>query len=217
MLTRSHAIGWGWLISGVYGARVKMDSNYHGRLVVCLTVALGAACSAPLGDVSARTAEAEDNPIEYSVTIESPDGVGALRTGLVNSAGKSAEILCATCHPSNSPPESDFVFHTREVIEHGPLGCDYCHAPGDRSKLRLANGERLSMADTMVLCAQCHGPQFRDYQHGSHGGMQGYWDRRAGPSSKKHCVGCHHPHRPSFKGMWPKPGPIDGGTEVGHP
>jgi formate-dependent nitrite reductase cytochrome c552 subunit len=65
------------------------------------------------------------------------------------------------------------------------------------------------MRDAMQLCAQCHGPQFRDYTHGSHGGMQGHWDLSRGPRLRNHCVDCHDPHTPQFQPSNPVLPPAD--------
>jgi hypothetical protein len=65
------------------------------------------------------------------------------------------------------------------------------------------------VTDAMTLCAQCHGPQFRDYQNGSHGGMNGHWDLSRGPRLRNHCVDCHDPHVPQVLPVHPAPGPKD--------
>ena len=65
------------------------------------------------------------------------------------------------------------------------------------------------MREAMQLCAQCHGPQTRDYRRGSHGGMQGYWDLSRGDRVRNHCVDCHDPHAPAFPRFTPLPPPRD--------
>jgi hypothetical protein len=67
----------------------------------------------------------------------------------------------------------------------------------------------VEFADVMKLCAQCHGPQFRDYQHGAHGGMNGYWDLSRGGRSRNNCIDCHDPHAPAYVGAIPAPRPRD--------
>ena len=59
----------------------------------------------------------------------------------------------------------------------------------------------------MTLCAQCHGPQFRDYQHGAHGGMTGYWDLTKGGRMRNNCIDCHDPHAPKYPTVTPGPRP----------
>jgi hypothetical protein len=61
----------------------------------------------------------------------------------------------------------------------------------------------------MALCAQCHGTQKRDYDHGAHGGMRGYWDLKRGPRERNHCVSCHDPHAPKFGTFMPVHPPKD--------
>ena len=55
----------------------------------------------------------------------------------------------------------------------------------------------------MRLCAQCHGPQFRDYGKGAHGGMEGHWDLSRGGRTRNHCVDCHDPHVPAIRQVQP--------------
>jgi hypothetical protein len=75
--------------------------------------------------------------------------------------------------------------------------------------LRLADGRSLPYSDVMSLCAQCHGPQFRDYQHGAHGGMTGYWDLSKGGRTRNSCIDCHDPHAPKYPTVTPARGPND--------
>jgi predicted CXXCH cytochrome family protein len=85
-----------------------------------------------------------------------------------------------------------------------------CHNPADNyATLRLADGTALAFSESMQLCAQCHGPQYRDYQRGSHGGMTGYWDLRRGPRVRNHCQHCHDPHAPQFPKVLPVAEPRD--------
>jgi hypothetical protein len=61
----------------------------------------------------------------------------------------------------------------------------------------------------MDLCGQCHGPQARDYAHGAHGGMTGYWDLSRGPRERNNCIDCHDPHAPAFPKVRPVFAPKD--------
>ena len=65
------------------------------------------------------------------------------------------------------------------------------------------------MREALTLCSQCHGPQRRDYDHGAHGGMTGYWDRSRGGRQRNHCVDCHDPHQPAYVGGLPVPAARD--------
>jgi formate-dependent nitrite reductase cytochrome c552 subunit len=63
--------------------------------------------------------------------------------------------------------------------------------------------------EAMRLCAQCHGPQYRDYKRGSHGGMTGHWDLSRGERTRNNCVDCHDPHAPAYPGTTPVLPPRD--------
>ena len=92
---------------------------------------------------------------------------------------------------------------------HGDLSCLSCHNPDDYGTLRLADQRAVLYRDVMTLCAQCHGPQYRDYLHGAHGGMNGYWDLTKGPRTRNSCIHCHDPHAPAFPSMRPTFKPRD--------
>jgi len=141
-------------------------------------------------------------------------------------AGGTERIACVTCHsqkPKAPLPESTeqlAEFHRGLVLRHGTLKCASCHDPSATHRLRRADGVSLDPSRAIELCAQCHGPQYRDYQHGAHGGMLGYWDLSRGPRSRNHCVDCHEPHVPAFQPMHPVLRPRDrflvGDTETEH-
>ncbi len=101
------------------------------------------------------------------------------------------------------------TFHQHMVFKHGNSTCTSCHVQGQHDRIHLANGSVLPMTEALTLCAQCHGPQYRDYQHGSHGGMNGYWDRKRGPRTRNHCVDCHDPHAPQLPSVMPAAPPRD--------
>ena len=124
---------------------------------------------------------------------------------------------CATCHslPGITPEVRATSAgevggpHAGLRFEHGSNTCGSCHDAGDPTSLRLADGRVLAMREAMTLCAQCHGTQYRDYQHGAHGGMRGYWDRTVGPRERNHCIDCHDPHAPRYPSFLPMPPPRD--------
>jgi hypothetical protein len=130
-------------------------------------------------------------------------------------AGVMTVTPCTTCHgaidatPLPLTAEGIGGPHAGLTVRHGTLRCAACHEQGQRDRLHLADGRSISMIDAMELCAQCHGPQKRDFDHGAHGGMRGYWDRRAGPRTRNHCVSCHDPHAPRFGAFAPVEGPRD--------
>lgn len=136
-------------------------------------------------------------------------------TGLTDLHGHAVEASCVSCHATRPPNPGNHLaadldeFHQGLTVQHGSLSCLSCHNSDDYSTLRLADGKKVGFSDVMSLCAQCHGPQFRDYQHGSHGGMTGYWDLKRGPRQRNNCIDCHDPHAPAYTGVHPAPGPRD--------
>jgi hypothetical protein len=100
---------------------------------------------------------------------------------------------------------------------HGKLACVSCHNPAKGyDSLRLADGKSLPFTEVMALCAQCHGPQFRDYEHGAHGGMTGHWDLSRGGRERNNCIHCHDPHAPKYPTVAPARGPNDRFLTGGH-
>lgn len=75
--------------------------------------------------------------------------------------------------------------------------------------MHLADGKPLELSQSMELCAQCHGVQYRDYKKGSHGGMTGYWDLKRGPRERNHCTDCHAAHQPAYESVRPVHPPKD--------
>ena len=157
----------------------------------------------------------------FSTEIHVPDRLRGLETELEDPNGNPITVSCGTCHESRDQPLVTDVaelddFHGGLRVDHGWLECASCHDAEQRDMLHLASGQTLPMTDVMSLCAQCHGPQFRDYQHGSHGGMTGYWDLTQGPRQRNNCVDCHDPHAPQFPVFQPMPGPRDRIAPASH-
>jgi hypothetical protein len=100
-------------------------------------------------------------------------------------------------------------FHQGLALQHGTLRCAACHTEGAPTRLHLADGRNLERSQAMELCRQCHGPQYRDYEHGAHGGMAGHWDLSRGPRTRNHCIDCHDPHAPQIREVIPAPPPRD--------
>ncbi len=127
--------------------------------------------------------------------------------------GRQVSIACGSCHgnlpanPTRRSAEGLVEFHQQLTFNHGPaegfLSCLTCHNQDNYNQLRLADGTGLAFRDVQQLCAQCHSKQNRDYEHGAHGGMNGYWDRTRGPQTRKTCIECHDPHSPKFPSMIP--------------
>ena len=139
-----------------------------------------------------------------------------LATGQVDEKGQPTRIACATCHatkPANAAAKlgTPLVnFHQDLIGHHGQLSCTSCHNSSDGyASLRLADGRTVPYVESMNLCAQCHGPQFRDYQHGAHGGMTGFWDLARGGRTRNTCTTCHNSHSPKYPTVIPAPRPND--------
>lgn len=170
------------------------------------------ASSAPIPTKSSANASsvlpaptgAVDRAGRHPVRIRQPVTTPRVETGLLDSHGQPVTASCASCHATSRPrPETHSAadldeFHQGLKYAHGDQSCLVCHHAQDYDRLRLADGRSVEFADAMVLCAQCHGPQYRDYRNGSHGGMTGYWDLRRGPRERNHCIDCHDPHAPAY-------------------
>ena len=156
----------------------------------------------------------QDNDF-FAVTIRRPPGPPRVDTGLKDVHGNVLTVSCSTCHatrkpnPDNKQAEDLDEFHGQLQIAHGSVTCLSCHNPDDYDSLRLADGKRIEFSDVMTMCAQCHGTQMRDFNHGAHGGMNGYWDLTRGPRTRNNCVDCHDPHLPKFPAMQPTFKPRD--------
>lgn len=118
---------------------------------------------------------------------------------------------CSDCHDVlPSPRETDRVLtqHTEIVLKHGiNTRCFNCHHRTNRDAFVDDLGQEIPWDQPQLLCAKCHGPVYRDWQHGSHGRTNGYWDPAQGPQSRRKCIECHDPHQPPFPPMRPAPGP----------
>ncbi|MBT4864384.1 MAG: hypothetical protein HON53_04575 [Planctomycetaceae bacterium] len=151
----------------------------------------------------------------FPVSIRKPDGPPRVLTGTIDANGNAVTASCSTCHTTRPPnaatrtPADLDEFHKGLRVLHGSVSCLSCHNSGDYDALKLADGTRVEFSNVMTLCAQCHGPQMKDYEHGSHGGLNGYWDRNRGPQRKLNCVDCHLPHAPQFPKMRPTFKPKD--------
>lgn len=162
-----------------------------------------------------------ENAQPHPVEIHTPTTLGVADTPLLDAQGRPIGVACETCHGPTpdlswaSEPDRPNTFHQAVDLRHGELTCNACHDK-DRTKLHLADGQQLEVKDAMTLCAQCHGVQFRDYSHGSHGGMNGYWDLDRGPRDRNHCVDCHAPHSPAYGQVLPVHPPRDRYLETSH-
>lgn len=218
--------------------RSVRSTSRWGRSTLAAAALLGAGCApaadtVPAGavDSAGPTASVVSAPTTAPdagvVRVRGPLGPPSVLLGLDPRTGVEVRANCTTCHTTRparretaSGDELD-TFHQGLVLRHGGTTCLACHDERSYDRLRLADGRALEFVDTMQLCAQCHGPQHRDWQRGSHGGMTGHWDRTRGPRERNHCVVCHDPHAPQLKQVLPAPPPRDRflsghGREVHH-
>ena len=190
---------------------------------LALMALLASGCPSGFADPTREFGPPVPDGREGKVTVHVPPTMGSLDTPLRDVNGVPIGIACETCHgpdaigevlaEARANPEG---MHASVELRHGPLTCASCHAPDDRRYLRLADGTMLPRADAIELCHQCHGPQFRDYTNGSHGGMTGAWDLRRGDRERNHCLDCHGAHAPAFPTLSPVFPPRDRGFVQAH-
>ena len=155
------------------------------------------------------------NSKQHPVIVRKPSGPPRVHTGQTDSNGNPVTVSCSTCHATRKPNFKNKTtkdlneFHGSLAFAHGSISCLSCHNSNDYDSLKLADNTRIEFRDVMTLCAQCHGPQKRDFDHGAHGGMTGFWDRSRGPQFKNNCIDCHNPHTPKFPKMRPDFKPKD--------
>ena len=204
-------------------ARIVINAPRSSALLVWfagwLMVISGAGCGRPptgTEAVGGTLPDHEDGVQAWPVTIRKPEHPPAISMGAFDGQGRPLTIACATCHATKPPNAEARIgtpltqFHQQMVGRHGDLSCTSCHNPVEGyASLRLADGKSVPYREVMMLCAQCHGPQYRDYQHGAHGGMTGYWDLSKGGRARNNCVDCHDAHTPKYPTVAPARGPND--------
>lgn len=161
-------------------------------------------------------AEERDAGPSSPVSIHEPPELTSLATGRLDAEGQPIRATCVGCHGIDGAA-SEFRErvedlqppHTGITFDHGGNRCGSCHDPSDRLSLHTADGRSIPMTRAIELCRQCHGPQSRDYDHGSHGGMQGAWDLARGARVRAHCLDCHDAHSPGWAPLAPMSAPID--------
>lgn len=138
------------------------------------------------------------------VTVRQPSLTPEIMVG-------SFTYRCSDCHrlfPARATTGRTLLQHREIVLEHGINDrCLSCHHPDERDAFVDGNGDMIPYDQPPLLCAKCHGPVYRDWQHGVHGRSNGYWDTGRGPLTRKECTECHDPHRPPFPPMRPAPPP----------
>ncbi len=155
-----------------------------------------------------------ESPVTEAVVISAP----VRDTTPVRTPSPRAEIhlgrftlRCNECHrilPAPYIGGPSWLVHTNVQLAHGINSrCLNCHHAANRETFTDDYGNEIPWDQPQLLCAKCHGPVYRDWQHGSHGRINGYWDPSRGPQVKLKCVRCHDPHHPRFPPLASDPGP----------
>ena len=93
-------------------------------------------------------------------------------------------------------------------LDHGRNNrCFHCHNPKDMDTFQNRDGDPVEYKDVVLMCTNCHGPQYRDWLAGIHGRRSGYYDTRKGEQKTLRCIECHNPHNPVYPRLKPAPGP----------
>jgi hypothetical protein len=202
------------MLAGV-AAAVQLRTSSGSADGVAAPETLPKAAAANDKETSAVSSSSGESQKTFPVNIRKPAGPPRVATNLKDFHGVAVTVACSTCHSTRSPnllnktPQSLDEFHSGMKFSHGTVSCLSCHNAADYDSLQLADGHRVEFTDVMTLCGQCHGPQMRDFEHGVHGGLNGYWDLSRGPQQKNNCVDCHNPHTPQFPKMQPTFKPKD--------
>ncbi len=200
----------------VAGAGVWRSFSDSRPTVATPAHALLATSELPLDGTAAVSRDSSSKQGEFAVTIIPLTKSPSVASDMMDYHGNPVYVRCDTCHttrPADTTTRESKqldLFHQFIKIQHGSFACVSCHdARNGYSGLHLADGTALEYTESIQLCAQCHGPQFRDYQKGSHGGMTGYWDLKRGPRERNQCRHCHDPHSPKYPIVQPVAGPRD--------
>ena len=115
---------------------------------------------------------------------------------------------CHRTHPETRAAGGEFTKHSEIRLAHGINNrCLNCHHPTNREAFVVFGGGEIPWDQPQRLCAECHGPVYRDWQHGAHGRINGYWDTAQGPLVRLKCIECHDPHHPPFQPLASAPPP----------
>lgn len=141
-------------------------------------------------------------------------------TDLVQAKEDMSDFDCYGCHDKKKPPVLRFDAnsilivpeeHKNIVMGHGSHNrnnlCYNCHNEANLETFQVRDGRELKFADSTQLCGSCHGPNYRDWDAGAHGRINGYWNTSLGEAQKLACANCHDPHAPRIPTHHPAPGP----------
>lgn len=206
-----------WWVAFVFlGLSAGFAWDLGGQRLMALNVvssasAEGASASQIASAGQAEVGESEVDPRWWSgSTVREPGLIPRTRVG-------TFEYDCGDCHQHFSVPESPsggqqrrlVAEHTQIDLDHGSNDrCLNCHRRENVGGFADHDGSEIPYSKSEDLCRKCHGPKFRDFRAGIHGGTSGYWNGSADASPRATCIGCHDPHSPRFKPIKPAPGPI---------
>jgi len=160
------------------------------------------------------------NPLPFTDPVSEPTHVSPSATDTTPVRRPSQEptydvavftYRCSECHKIIASPEKTYrtlTQHTEIELQHGiNTHCFNCHHPTNRDAFVDDFGSEIPWTEPQLVCAKCHGPVYRDWQHGSHGRTNGYWLASEGEQTRLKCIECHDPHHPPFPSRSPEPGP----------
>jgi hypothetical protein len=161
------------------------------------------------------------DPLPFRSPVAPPEPVPAWATDTtpVRRPGRQPDYQvavytyrCNDCHaiiPKYAAQrDGGAIQHTEIQLEHGiNTRCLNCHHETNRNAFAGDGGAEIAWDQPQLLCAKCHGPVYRDWQHGSHGRTNGYWNTARGNRTRLRCIECHDPHRPPFVHLRPAPPP----------
>jgi uncharacterized CHY-type Zn-finger protein len=139
---------------------------------------------------------------------------------MVSAKEDMSDFDCYACHDKKKAPPLRFDAksilivpeeHKDIVMGHGSHNrnnlCYNCHNESNLETFQVRDGRELKFADSSQLCGSCHGPNYRDWEAGAHGRINGYWDTALGKATRLDCANCHNPHAPRIPTRKPAPGP----------
>lgn len=111
---------------------------------------------------------------------------------------------CTACHDGSTAvegnPKDKGNVHDKVVLHHGRNRyCFNCHLRTQPRDFVDYDGSAIKLANVQLLCAKCHGTNYRDWLYGAHGRRTGHWEASKGKPQYTVCVACHDPHWPAFK------------------
>lgn len=140
---------------------------------------------------------------------------------LVREKADLSDFKCYVCHDKKNPPVLKFDEQHNVVIPdehaesikmgHGTHNrnnlCFNCHNESNLLTFSIRDGNELKFDESSRLCGSCHGPNYRDWEAGAHGRINGYWNHQLGEFRRLDCVNCHNPHSPRIPTRHPAPPP----------